>query len=520
MALPADQTALRRELRTVTGISVPLVTAYLAEMGMMITDMIIVGRLGSDELAAVGLTADWFYVLLLIGMGTVSMVGVLAAHSLGAGHRQGVVDAAEQGLVAATIMSLPVMLGVWYLGPALALAKQDAEIVRLVTAYAHPLTLGVLPVLWFTVLRNYITALARAQVIMVITAGALLLNLALNYTLVYGKFGMPALGVVGAGIGTTIVNWAIFGVLSAHVLLSRPYATWRFRLLPATIKPEVLRDIFVLGLPITGAQLLGGGMFTVAAVLVGMLGADLLAAQQIVYTVIYIALSASLAIGDAVRVRVAYGIGSGSVAAARRSAVIGLAMAGAVTAAASLALWLAPGLIVSIFLDTSDVANASVLLLAVGLSVYAGMFQLFDGVLIVMANALRGLRDTRSPMWIVLSGYWVVGIGIGSILCFPLGYGAAGLWWGLVLGPIVGLGLMTARFRRRLAEAQARLGQHRAEDYEEDDREDGAGRDGDDPRGENATHNAQVDRFDAARHADTQHRPDQRVRRGDGHTGA
>lgn len=445
------------------GISIPLVAAYLAEMGMMITDMIIVGRLGSDELAAVGLTADWFYVLLLIGMGTVSMVGVLAAQSLGAGDRQGVIDAVEQGLIAATIMSVPVMLAVWYLGPALLLAKQDPGIVALITEYSHPLTLGVLPVLWFTVLRNYVTALSRAAVVMLITAGALLLNLALNYTLVYGKFGMPALGVFGAGVGTTIVNWTIFGILAAHVLLSKPYAAYRFRLPPMSVQSVVLRDIFVLGLPITGAQLLGGGMFTVAAVLVGVLGADWLAAQQIVYTVIYIALSASLAIGDAVRVRVAYGIGARSTTAAQRSAMIGFYMAGTVTALASLALWLAPAVIVSIFLDTDDVANAGVLLLAIGLSVYAGLFQLFDGVLIVMSNALRGLRDTRSPMWIVLFGYWVVGIGIGSVLCFPFGYGATGLWWGLVLGPIVALVMMTLRFRRRLAETTKRLDDIRGE---------------------------------------------------------
>ena len=466
MSSSTDNAALKREVRTLFGISVPLVAAYLAEMGMMITDMIIVGRLGSDELAAVGLTADWFYVLLLIGMGTVSMVGVLAAQSLGAGDRQGVIDAVEQGLIAATIMSVPVMLAVWYLGPALLLAKQDARIVSLITDYSHPLTLGVLPVLWFTVLRNYVTALARASVIMLITGGALLLNLALNYTLVYGKFGFPALGVVGAGIGTTIVNWMIFGVLAAHVLLSRRYAAYRFHL-PTSIRAGVLRDIFALGLPITGAQLLGGGMFTVAAVLVGVLGADWLAAQQIVYTVIYIALSASLAIGDAVRVRVAYGIGARSTVAAQRSATIGFYMAGVVTALASLALWLAPELIVSIFLDTTDAANAGVLLLAVGLSVYAGLFQLFDGVLIVMANALRGLRDTRSPMWIVLSGYWIVGIGLGSILCFPLGYGAAGLWWGLVLGPIVALVLMTLRLKRRLAETQTRLDEARSHALQE-----------------------------------------------------
>jgi MATE family multidrug resistance protein len=198
-------------------------------------------------------------------------------------------------------------------------------------------------------------------------------------------------------------------------------------------------------------------MFTVAAVLVGILHADILAAQQIVYTVIYIALSASIAVGDAVRVRVAYGIGSGSPAAARRAALIGFAMAAAITAVASGALWLIPGRIVSIFLDTAEPANAGVLLIAVSLSFYAGLFQLIDGVLIVMANALRGLRDTRSPMWIMLTGYWLVGLGTGTVLCFPLGYGATGLWWGLILGPVVANVLMATRFRRRMAEATRSL---------------------------------------------------------------
>ncbi len=450
---PVDgKPALQREARTLFAISVPLMAAYLAEMGMMITDMVIVGRLGSAELAAVGLTADWVYVLLLIGMGTVSIVGVLAAQCLGAGDRQGAADAVGQGMIAATVMSIPVMAAVWYLGPALALARQDPEIVRLITDYSRPLTLCVLPVLWFTVLRNYVAALARASIVMLITAAALLLNLALNYTLVYGKFGFPALGVVGAGIGTTVVNWIMFGALALHLMVAGQFRDFRPRLIPHAIDPVILRDIFRLGLPITAAQLLGGGMFTIAAVMVGILGADVLAAQQIVYTVIYIALSMSIAVGDAVRVRVAYGIGSGSPAAAQRAATIGFLMAAAITTIASGALWLFPEWIVGIFLDTTDVANAGVLLIAVSLSVYAGLFQLVDGVLIVMANALRGLRDTRSPMWIMLAGYWLVGLSAGTILCFPLGFGAAGLWWGLILGPVVANILMLSRFRRRMAE--------------------------------------------------------------------
>jgi len=132
-------------------------------------------------------------------------------------------------------------------------------------------------------------------------------------------------------------------------------------------------------------------------------------------------------------------------------------MAAVITATASGALWLFPEVIVSIFLDTAEATNAGVLLIAVSLSIYAGVFQLIDGVLIVLANALRGLRDTRSPMWIMLAGYWLVGIGTGALLCFPLGYGAAGLWWGLILGVVAAIALMASRFRRRMAEAELHL---------------------------------------------------------------
>ena len=446
-----------QETRTILAISLPLMAAYIAEMGMMITDMIIVGRLGSNELAAVGLTADWFYVLLLLGMGVVSIVGVLVAQNLGARNRDGVIASVEQGMVAATIMSLPVMLLVWFLGPALEFTNQDADVLSLIGDYSRPLTLGVLPVLWFVVLRNFVTALAKSSVIMSITISALFLNLVLNYTLVFGKFGFPALGVVGAGYGTTIVNWLMFLFLAWHVLASRHFKDYLPGIIPRRIDLVTLKEIFVLGMPITMTQMLNGAMFTVAAILVGMISADILAAQMIVYSVIYFALSMSIALGDAVRVRVAYGIGMRRADSARQSANISFVLAAAVILIASCALWLFPELFVGIFLNVSDAANKNTMEIAIGLSIYAGWFMLFDGVLIVAANAIRGLRDTRTPLWISIVGYWVIGLGIGTWLCFPLGYGAAGLWWGLIIGPVVAIGLMLWRFQVRLAHAERSL---------------------------------------------------------------
>jgi len=403
------------------------------------------------------LTADWFYVLLLLGMGVVSIVGVLAAQSFGAGDPDGVADSVEQGMIAATMMSVPVMLSVWYLGPVLAFTNQDPDVIRLITDYSRPLTWGVLPVLWFVVLRNFITALAKSSAIMAITAVALLLNLALNYTLVFGKFGFPALGVTGAGYGTTIVNWLMFLFLAAHVLTSQHFRHYRFAMVPRRIHFKTLKEIFVLGLPVTLTQMLNGAMFTVAAILVGMISADILAAQMIAYSVIYFALSSSVALGDTARMRVAYGVGTRSATAARQSAHISFILAAAAVLICSCVLWVFPEFFVGIFLDIGDPANTAVLEIALGLSVYAAWFLLFDGVLIVAANAIRGLRDTRTPLWISMLGYWLVGLGIGAWLCFPMGYGASGLWWGLILGPIVANLLMFWRFHVRLAQTERRL---------------------------------------------------------------
>jgi MATE family multidrug resistance protein len=426
-------------------------------MGMVITDMIIVGRLGSDELAAVGLAGDLFWIFLLIGMGVISVVGVIAAQNLGAGNRNGVIAAGEQGMWVATLTSLPIMAGVWFMAPLLELARQDATVVALIEGYSRVLAWAVLPALWFVVLRNYATALARSAIIGWVTLGAVGLNLLFNWALVYGHLGMPALGVVGAGIGTTLVNWIMFAVLAAFVRRASALRDYRPRLFPRRADGPLLREMFSLGIPIALTQILNGGMFSTAAVLVGILSAATLAAQQIVYSVIYLALSAAAGLADAVRVRVAYAVGRGDARAAGRSARIAFQLAFVATAVGSLLLWFAPGLLARVFLDTGNPDNAEVLGIAVGLSGLGGLFLLLNGTQIICADALRGLRDTRSPLWVALLGYWVVGLGAGALLCFAFDRGAAGVWWGLIAGVLLCNVLLIQLFRRRLRETGARL---------------------------------------------------------------
>lgn len=447
-AVPHDT---RREGRTILAIALPLTTAYLAEMGMFITDMIFVGRLGSDELAAVGLAGDLFWVFLLVGMGVVSVVGVLVAQSLGANDTESLVDAADQGMVVATLVSLPLMVCVWFLGPALSYADQDPRVVELITGYSRVLVWGVLPALWFVVLRNYITALAHSAAIGWITVGAVGLNLVLNYALVFGKFGFPALGVVGAGIGTTTVNWIMFLTLVFYIRRSAQFEGRRPRIIPRALKMTTLREIARLGAPVGLTQILNAGMFSAAGILTGIISTSTLAAQQILYSVIYVALSLSGGFADAVRVRVAYGLGRNDVEAVRRSARLALTMTAIAALIAALVFWLIPGPLVGIFLDRDLEENREVLIIALSLGFAAGLFLLIDSVQMVLADAIRGLRDTRSPLFISFIGYWIVGLGVGAWLCFGLDLGAGGLWWGLVAGVALCAALLYWRLRTLIA---------------------------------------------------------------------
>lgn len=430
-------------------IALPLTAAYLAEMGMVITDMVIVGRLGSDELAAVGLAGDLFWIFLMIGMGALSLVSVLAAQALGAGDPRGATDAAEQGMVAAALTSLPIMALVGGLGALLAFAGQDVNVVRLVDEYASTLMWAVPPALWFTVQRNFSTALAQSAIIGWITAIALLLNAALNITLVYGAFGLRGLGVAGAGLGTTLVNWAMFLALGLYLQRSPRFAEYPLRWWPRRLRLPVLAELFRLGLPAALTQVVYGGVFSAAAVAVGAISALALAAQQVIYSIIYMACCGAWAVADALRVRVAYGAGRRDAAACRRSTGAALRLAALTLFPAALLLWLAPEILVSVFLDDHSADTRDVLAIASSLSLYAGLFLMLDGVQVVLANALRGLKDTRSPLVVSLFGYWVLGLLPGLALAFSLGLGPDGIWLGLLLGVLVATVLMLAAYRRR-----------------------------------------------------------------------
>ena len=427
---------------------------------MMITDMAIVGRLGSVELAAVGLASNLMIEIMLFCMAVVSIVGVLVAHAIGAGNAEAGGHQVRQGLWMAAALSVPGMLLCWNLTPLLALTGQDPQVLAIGETYLRAVVWCFLPSIWFVVLREFVAALSRPLSVMVITVAAVGLNAALTYSLVFGAFGLPALGVAGAGWATTIVCWVMFAALAWHVSRAARFKPYRvFRGL-GRIDPSALRQILTLGMPLGGLALMEGGLFAVTAILMGVIGATALAANQIVITVIAMTFVVSMALGEAAAIRVAFGMGAGDPAQSRRAGLLGITIGALFMAAAALVLLTAPETLTGLFLDLDDPANREVVELTASLFVIAALFQISDGVQAISSRALRGLRDTFTPMWIAGLGYWGFGIPGGYLLGFVFGYGAAGLWWGLALGLSVTAAMLTRRFlrlsrvKRRDAEAR------------------------------------------------------------------
>ncbi len=435
------------EARIQLVIALPLVLAYLADVLMVVTAKMVVGRLGAMELAAAGISTDLSYQMCIVLMGFFSVVGVLVAGALGAGRRQDCVPELIRGLLLAGVLGAVVTAVVFNLSAILRLAGQDPQVIEIAQPYYFYFAFAMLPIIWFGVLRSFAAALMKTRFIMMITILTVVLNYVLMQGLVHGDFGLPKLGIGGAGLAWAISMW--FKCLSLAA-----YSFWLIRQerLPARHWGKDAGQHFGvlirLGVPVAGIVALESGLFAATALLSGILGAKELAAYQMVMGWIAIPFVISLGISEAVMVRVAYWMGAGDAHAARHAGNLGMAIGVAIPFVLVLIPVFAPSVVTRVFLDPSDPAYAEIAALVAVLLVIAAVFQVFDGLQAIASHALRGLRDAVMPLVIAGIGYWIIGLGAAWLLAFKLNYGAPGLWAGLAIGLAFTATLLAWRFER------------------------------------------------------------------------
>ena len=448
----------KQELTHLAKIGLPLIAAYLSEYLMFIITKVVVGQLGYLQLAAVGISCDLSFEILVILIGIMSIVGVLCAQAEGAGEKSQAGVAVRQGFIISTGIGLPAMALIWNLDIVLAWTGQDPEVVKLSRPFLHYLSPFVPALLYFSVLRNFVAALSRPKAVMHITVIAVPVNYFLSVLLVNGGLGIPAMGVAGAGLSLTLVSWGMFALLLIYVRMTedlRGYGVFRGRW---NINFKVCREILVLGIPVGGLVALEAGLFTVVSVLAGIISAETLAAYQIAVAWFGIPFVVALGIAEATMVRVAHGAGQKNWENARKSGMVGM-ICGIVFLAALIAFPVGmTDTIISIFIAEQDSGFNAVSQMATGFLLIAALFQVFDGLQAVASRALRGLKDSLTPLWIAGFGYWFVGIGGGVFLAFAVDMQGTGLMWGLAMGLITTGVLLSIRFHwltaKRISQAR------------------------------------------------------------------
>lgn len=439
---------VRREVRATLALAVPIVLVQLSQMSMSFVDVVMVGRLGTEALAAAVLGSTTFFTLALICVGVVVAVQPTVAQAVGGGDEGAVGRATRQGLWLGTFLGLPFVVALGYAEPALVWTGQAPGTAALAADYLDAIRWGFIPNLWFTALRGLCEGVGRPRPILAVTLVGVAVNVALNYALMFGALGLPALGLVGTGWSSAVVMTGMFGLLAAYVRVG-PLGRYRVFADLRRPDPEALRSLFRLGWPIGVSFGLESGLFAVATLLVGRLGEVALASHQIAINAASLAFMVPLGIGMAGGVRVGQAEGAGDTAGAARAGWTAIGLGAAFMSLSALVFWLRPGWVVWVYAGRAPdqaVAEGATLLLGI-----AAVFQLFDGTQAAAAGALRGLKDTRVPMLISAVAYWGVGLGAAAGLGLAAGLGAPGLWWGLTLGLAVAAVLLVLRFRQRTA---------------------------------------------------------------------
>jgi multidrug resistance protein, MATE family len=436
------------EIRQTLLLAGPVIGSQLAQVSMGFVDTVMVGRLGAEALAGVALGHTILFFVLLICMGMAFAVGPMVSQAFGAGDEAAIGRSVRQGLWLGVLLSMPA-IAVIALTPSFLLAiGQSPEIVTLTRSYLYAAMWGIPGFIFFSALRSFVEGLSRPRPILVITLVGVAFNISGNYVLMFGKLGFPALGLVGTGIATSIVMWVMCLLLALYVHRSRYFTRHRVFRPVRRPDPAVLGELVRIGWPIGVTFGIESALFTVTALMIGYLGAVPLAAHQVALQCAAFTFMVPLGIGIAGSVRVGQAAGRGDFHAVRRSGFVAISLSAVFMIMAAVAFWTIPSTIISLYLDLDDPSNASVVQMATRLLAIAAVFQVFDGVQVSAGGALRGLKDTRVPMFIGAISYWGVGLTSGYFFGFVLGGGAQGLWWGLVGGLATAAVLLTLRFAR------------------------------------------------------------------------
>lgn len=422
----------------------PLVVNNLAVAGMQFADAVMAGSLGARELAAVAVGGSFWFLGFSVCLGILMSISPIVSRHFGARDFNLIGRYTRQGLYLAVLLGVPlILIGQFAAPPLLTAFGIDPDFRELTAGYVGAITFGAPGIFAFLALRFTTEGVGHTRPIMYTSVFALVCNVFLNYVLMFGHFGAPALGAVGCGWASAISMWVVMLTLAAYMILNPRYRKFHLFSRLGPLRLSAFKEIFSLGLPIAVTITAEAGLFSAVSILMGTRGTNITAAHQIAISFASTTFMIPLALSAATTIRVGQLIGAGRMRAARLAGIVGIVLCAAFMTFSAVFLLIFRDAVVAMY--TSDVAVTGI---AISLLLMAAIFQIADGVQIGAAGALRGYKDTSVPMVINIFAFWV--------LAFPLAYLAAityqaapnYIWGGFIVGLGVAASLLTWRYDR------------------------------------------------------------------------
>ncbi|MBI1416382.1 MAG: MATE family efflux transporter [Limimaricola sp.] len=440
-------TSYRAHARAVLALGLPLVGSNLAQVALNVTDAVLLGWYSVTALAGVTLATSFYFIIFIIGAGCAWAVMPLVAAAAEAGDEVQARRVTRMGFWLVSAFGALAVLPLWHSGAIMLAIGQKPEVAQAAQDFLRIASFAMLPALLVTVLRSFLSALQRTSVLLWATVGAAFCNAGLGWVLIFGRFGLPALGIKGAAIATVTIQVLVLVVLAVYTARALP----QYRLFQRLWRPDfgAMWAVARMGGPIGLTSLAEGGLFNASAVMMGWVGEVPLAAHGIAIQLASLTFMFHLGMSQAATVRAGRALGRRDEAGLRRggqvATVISLCFA-LLTMAVFLAI---PQVLVTLFVDSHEPARDALISAGVTLVAVAGLFQVVDAAQVMTLGLLRGVQDTSAPLGLAVISYWLVGVPVSYVLGFHAGLGGVGIWLGLVTGLTVASALLMRRFWRR-----------------------------------------------------------------------
>jgi MATE family multidrug resistance protein len=429
-------------------LSLPLVAAQLiyALNGFIATIMI--AHMGRDALAASALVWSTFVTLILFFIGILNAVGILVAQNYGAENHEGIEHATAQGFILAFLFAVPMMLTMWIAPVILYWTGQSPAVINLAVPYFHSLGWCMLPLNVLIVMEQFLIGIARTRLVLIMSLIEVPLEICFFYILLFGKLGMPKLGLTGIGYGITMAIGIL--VIATGLFLHFSFNTKKYALFNSCwkINKKYLLELIRVGAPLGGMYCVEVALFATIAFMMGRLGEDVLAAHNIAYQCFVFTLTLIFGISQGATIRVGHEVGRNNKEALKLAAYVNMGIGFSLMLITAVFYIGFPQYIIAIDINIHAKQYHMLVHYAVSFLLVAGILQLSDCFRLISVGVLRGLKDTKVPMYISMIAFWLIAFPSAYLLAFVCHLGGVGIWWGLVIGLATAAGILLIRFNR------------------------------------------------------------------------